>query len=182
MRVITGTARGRRLESPKGVDTRPTSEMVKEAVMSMIQFELEGVSFLDLYAGCGQMGIEALSRGAHRCVFVDNSREACELIRRNLEHTGFLPASLVAMTDANVWLKTARGPFDIAFVDPPYAQEGIEKTLSRLSEVMRENGIILVECPDKTPTPQKAGKFMLKREYKYGKTKIARYEAVFESE
>ena len=176
MRVITGTAKGRKLESPKGADTRPTSEMVKEAVMSMVQFELEGTSFLDLYAGCGQMGIEALSRGAHRCVFVDNSREACELIRRNLENTKFLSSSLVAMSDVNTWLKTARGPFDIAFVDPPYEQEGIEKILTRLSDLMRESGIILVECPLKTMVPEKAGAFCLKREYQYGKTKIARYE------
>ena len=176
MRVITGTAKGRRLEAPKGADTRPTSGMIKEAVMSMVQFEIEGTSFLDLYAGCGQMGIEALSRGAHRCVFVDNSREACELIRRNLEHTGFLSSSLVAMSDANTWLKTARGPFDIAFIDPPYEQEGLAKTITRLSELMRESAVILVECPLKTPMPQKSGAFELKREYRYGKTKIVRYE------
>jgi len=178
MRVITGIARGRKLESPKGEKTRPTSEMVKEAVMSMVQFEIEGANFLDLYAGCGQMGIEALSRGAHRCVFVDNSREAAELIRRNLEHTRFTSSSLVATADVNTWLKTARGPFDIAFIDPPYEQNTLAKTLERLSPLMRESGIILVESPLKTQMPESVGNFTLQREYRYGKTQIARYEVV----
>ena len=178
MRVITGIARGRKLEPPKGTNTRPTSEMVKEAVMSMIQFEIEGANFLDLYAGCGQMGIEALSRGAHRCVFVDNSREAIELIRRNLDHTRFTSSSLVATSDVNIWLKNARGPFDIAFIDPPYEQETLAKTLERLSPLMRDSGIILVESLLKTAMPERAGNFTLRREYRYGKTKITRYEAV----
>ncbi|MCL2069164.1 MAG: 16S rRNA (guanine(966)-N(2))-methyltransferase RsmD [Oscillospiraceae bacterium] len=176
MRVITGSARGRKLESPRGTDTRPTSEMVKEAVMSMIQFEIEGCSFLDLYAGCGQMGIEALSRGAHKCTFVDSSREACVLIRRNLEHTGFLPPSLVAQSDVQTWLRTARGPFDIAFIDPPYNQAVTAGFLERLAELMRDSGIILIECDNREDMPSTAGKLSLIREYKYGKTKIVRYE------
>ena len=176
MRVITGIAKGRKIEPPKGAGIRPTSEMVKEAVMSMIQFEIEGTSFLDLYAGCGQMGIEALSRGAHRCVFVDSSSKACDLIRRNLEHTGFLSSSLVVTSNAGNWIKTARGPFDIAFIDPPYGHDGLEKIITRLSEIMRESGIILVECPIKSAMPETAGAFSLKREYRYGQTKIARYE------
>jgi len=176
MRVITGTARGRKLETPKGLDTRPTSEMVKEAVMSMVQFEIEGVNFLDLYAGCGQMGIEALSRGAHRCVFVDNSQEACALIRRNLEHTGFLSASLVVNSDAEAWLRTARGPFDIAFIDPPYGKGVAPSFLERISSLIRENGKVFIECDSRESLPEHAGCLRLKKEYQYGKTKIARYE------
>ena len=176
MRVITGTARGRKLIPPSGNDTRPTTEMVKEAVMSMIQFETPGAVFLDLFAGSGQMGIEAISRGARHCIFVDQSRAACELVRKNLENTKFTAQAKVVTSDASLWVRGATGPIDIAFIDPPYGEGLPQQLLPGLAEIMRENGIILVETGKEEKLPEKAGEFLLVREYIYGKKKISRYE------
>ena len=175
MRVITGTARGVRLEPPEGTDTRPTSELVKEAVMSMVQFEMEGSIFLDMFAGCGQMGIEALSRGARRCIFIDNARKSCELVRRNLTRAKLSDRAQVVMADSLSWLRTAAGPVDIAYVDPPYGQGIAKGALSALAEIMSESGVILVETDYRDELPREAGEFSLAKEYRYGKIKISKY-------
>ena len=100
MRVISGSARGRRLKELQGMDTRPTTDKVKESLFNIIQFEIEGRSVLDLFGGTGQLGIEALSRGAERCTFVDARREAAALIRENLKATGLEKAGRVGQGDA----------------------------------------------------------------------------------
>ena len=120
MRVITGTARGRKLQTPAGTAVRPTSDMVKEAVFSIVQFEVEGARVLDLFAGSGQMGIEALSRGARSCVFVDNAKNSLAAVRENLRSCNLTAHAKVMAGDALVFLREYRGePFDIAFLDPP---------------------------------------------------------------
>lgn len=175
MRVITGTARGRKLAAPPGFDTRPTSELVKEAVFSMIQFDVEGARVLDLFAGSGQMGIEALSRGAHSCVFVDNAKAAHQALAENLGSTGFSSSARVVRSDALTFLQSTKGPFDIAFLDPPYQQVPLASILPILAENMRESGIILCETGAREDTPESAGLFVKYREYRYGKTKITQY-------
>jgi 16S rRNA (guanine(966)-N(2))-methyltransferase RsmD len=177
MRVITGSARGRKLSAPPGLETRPTSELVKEAVFSMIQFEVEGARALDLFAGTGQMGIEALSRGAQSCVFVENSRQALAALAVNIENTGFAGQSRIMRADALSYLKSAAGPFDFAFLDPPYQAGLLEDALPLVAAIMRESGIIICETDTSREIPETAGAFIKYREYRYGKTRIAQYRA-----
>ena len=122
MRVITGTARGRVLKTLEGEDVRPTTDRVKEAVFSIIQFEIEGRRVLDLFAGSGQLGIEALSRGAASATFVDMSKDSLSAVKYNLEHTKLGDNAKVVQTDALSFLKLTKDKFDIVFLDPPYAR------------------------------------------------------------
>lgn len=175
MRVITGTAKGRRLQTPPGLETRPTTEVAKEAVFSMIQFEVEGAEVLDLFAGCGQMGIEALSRGAKSCVFVDSAKTCQQVQRQNLSHTGLARRARVVAGDAASYLKTAAGLFDIVFMDPPYGQGIAAAALPLAAEVTRENGVILCEHERGDDLPEQAGKFVRQKQYRYGKTMVSLY-------
>ena len=122
MRVITGIARGRRLKEPQGLETRPTTDRVKEGIFSSIQFEIEGRRVLDLFGGTGQMGIEALSRGAAHCTFVDLRKEAVGIIRENLKLTGLEGQATVVQRDALAFLTRCREKYDVIFLDPPYAR------------------------------------------------------------
>lgn len=175
MRVITGSARGTRLEAPAGESTRPTSDMAKEAIFSILQFELEQAVVLDLFAGSGQLGIEALSRGAKTAVFVDTSREAQEIIRRNLAQTKLSAASRVAAMDAKAFLAGTAERFDMAFLDPPYGQDLIGQVLPLLAEKMRGTGVIVCETERNETLPESAGEFQVHRVYRYGKAKITTY-------
>ena len=123
MRIITGSARGAVLTTLEGEATRPTSSKVKEAIFSSIQFDLEGRRFLDLFAGSGQMGLEALSRGAEKAVMVDNSREAIEIMKANAQKTHLYQKTSILCMDFQQYIRSARGKiqFDIVFLDPPYA-------------------------------------------------------------
>ena len=175
MRVNTGSARGRKLEAPQGLETRPTSDMVKEAMFSIIQFEVEEAMVLDLFAGSGQLGIEALSRGAKFAVFVDASREAQEVIRANLQSTGLAQKSRVAAMDALGFLKSTGDRFSIALLDPPYQKGLLDEALPLLAGKMEEDGVILCESEKNEALPTKAGAFSLYKEYRYGKKKITVY-------
>lgn len=175
MRVITGSARGRRLNTLEGLDVRPTTDQVKEAMFSIIQFEVEGAMVLDLFAGSGQLGIEALSRGARFAVFVDQSRKAQEVIRENLQHTGLAKQSRVAAMDAIAFLQSTKETFDIALLDPPYRTDLIEKALPLLAEHMSPGGVILCETAKEETLPEEAGAFRKKKEYRYGKIKLTAY-------
>ncbi len=169
MRVITGTARGRRLIPPEGSQVRPTPDRVKEALYNIIQFEVEGRSFLDLFAGSGQIGIEALSRGAARAVFVDASKESAAVVQKNLQITGFGSRAQVYQTDALDFLRRYDGRFDLAFLDPPYHSGLLEAVLPALSQRMNRGGAILCEHPQDEELPQEAGGFRAVRSYRYGK-------------
>ena len=124
MRIVTGTAKGRALETLEGELIRPTGAKVKEAVFSALQFDIEGRSFLDLFAGSGQMGLEALSRGARRAVFVDSSKDAIDLVKRNAKKTGLFDASHFLVSDFRSYIRKASGKesFNIIYIDPPYKE------------------------------------------------------------
>ncbi len=175
MRVITGIARGRKLAAPPGLDTRPTSDMVKEGIFSSIQFEIEGAMVLDLFAGSGQMGIEALSRGARFCVFGDISRQAQQVVLQNLTATGLQKQARVVAMDAFDLLRTTTDQFDIAFVDPPYGQGVVSKILVALAGRMSSSGVIVCETQKGENLPEQAGDFALYRQYRYGKTMVTVY-------
>lgn len=169
MRVITGIARGMRLESPEGNDVRPTSEKTKEAVFSTLQFCIEGRRILDLFAGSGQLGIEALSRGAEKCVFTDAAQTSVDIVKRNLQKTGLAARSVVCRTDYASFLRSTKEVFDIAFIDPPYKAGVAEDALTLTAAVMSEFGTIVVEHPPEVALPEKVGGFCVYRTYKYGK-------------
>lgn len=176
MRVITGSARGRVLETLKGGDiVRPTTDKVKEAVFSSIQFELEGRDFLDVFAGSGQMGIEALSRGAKSATFVDSSKQAVAVIERNLKVTNLQPFATVVQADSLRYLCNITKKFDIAFLDPPYQTGILQEALPIIAQIMKKTGVIICESALNDKILQKYYKFTLDRERTYGKIKVSTY-------
>lgn len=177
MRIIAGTKRGKALLSPKGDGVRPTTNMVKESVFNILQFGIEGRRFLDLFAGSGQMGLEALSRGAREAVFVDSSRESARLIEKNIAAAGFEDRSRVMAADFEGYLKTARDSFDIAYIDPPYRDGLMERALELTAERMAPGGVILCEHGSKEILPERAGEFIKRRVYRYGRTCVTAYRA-----
>lgn len=176
MRVITGSARGRRLKELEGLETRPTTGKVKEALFSVIQFDIEGRRVLDLLAGTGQLGIEALSRGAECAVFVERRRDALQVIRENLEACGMTDKARVVNGDAMSYLKSGE-KFDLIFLDPPYASGLLEQALEEIVrfDICRRHGIIVAESAADKTLPPLAGPYALYREYRYGKIKLTVY-------
>lgn len=174
MRVITGTARGRKLKTLEGLDTRPTTDMVKESVFNIIQFDVEGRRFLDLFAGTGQMGIEALSRGAKYATFVDQGKAAVTCIRENVKLTGFADSCEIMQTDAMAFI-TRCGKYDVVFLDPPYKSNLLDKVLARIAEfdILTDGGIIVCESPVEKELPELPVPYKLKKNYRYGKIKIS---------
>lgn len=174
MRVITGKAKGVRLEAPAGERTRPTSERSKEAMFSMIQFEIAGRRVLDLFAGSGQLGIEAVSRGAVRAVFVDSSREAVEVIRKNLNKAKAEPFCEVIFVDWASYLNRCKERFDLVFLDPPYALGAVPKALVELTrrKLLIHGALILCETGSSEDVFGKNQKlaegFELRRQVKHG--------------
>ena len=177
MRVITGTARGRRLKEPVGLETRPTADRVKEAIFSSIQFEVEGRKVLDLFGGTGQMGIEALSRGAAHCTFVDLQKQAVGIIRENVNSTGFADQSTVIQGDALAFLSRCREKFDLIFLDPPYDSGLLEKAMELIAtiDIVSENGIIVCENGSNSVWPVVEEPYRMQKEYRYGKIRTALY-------
>ena len=172
MRVITGKARGTVLKAPDGMKTRPTADRVKEALFSIIQFDIPNATVLDLFAGSGQLGIEALSRDAKLAVFVDEQSKVCKLITENLNKTKLEKFSRVICCDYEFFLKNCHEKFDIVFLDPPYAENFLENALFLITEIdiLQSGGIIVTERP--------AGKDLLfdfpgyvrSKDYKYSNT------------
>ena len=177
MRVIAGTARGVRLKTLPGADvTRPTVDRVKEGMFSALQFLLPGARVLDLFAGSGQLGIEALSRGAAQCVFVDENRAAVRVVQENLRAAGLLDRAQVVCSTAQGYLAAAGGPFDILLLDPPYRHGAIKALLPQLGPVMAGGGVALCETEREAQLPQRAGALVLKKQYRYGTVLVSRYE------
>ncbi len=177
MRVITGKARGVALKTPEGLQTRPTTDRVKEALFSILQFDIPGKAVLDLFGGTGQLGIEALSRGAKSAVFVDMGEPACRLIRENLRRTKLEGEAKVVRSDYLAFLRTAKGNFDIIFLDPPYAEVFLENALKCISEIdiLADGGIIVCELPLGKTLPGEYPGLSRSKDYKYGKTVITLY-------
>ena len=177
MRVITGKARGVQLKTPEGMKTRPTTDRVKEALFSIINFDIPGAKVLDLFGGTGQLGIEALSRGAKSAVFVDAGEPACRLIRENLKRTKLDQQGRVIRGDYLDFLKRNREQFDIIFLDPPYAEVFLENALKCITEIdiLQSNGIIVTERPLDKELPWEYEGYQRSRDYKYGKTLLTVY-------
>ncbi len=175
MRIITGCAKGIKLETLAGDNTRPTSERVKEAVFSMLQFDIEGRDVLDLYAGSGQMGLEAVSRGAKSATFIDKSKEAAAVIAKNIEKTRLSDSCKLLCSDVNDYIKAFSGrvKYDIVFIDPPYALRAVSTTIKALVDatMLKDTTIIVAESEEPDifeKNPELKEKFEILRCTKYG--------------
>ncbi len=176
MHVITGLAKGKKITTIEGTEVvRPTPERVKEGIFSAIQFEIEGRSFLDLFAGSGQLGIEALSRGAEFAVFSDENPEAIKHITKNVESTGFLEKSKIIKGDYLYALSLLNTKFDFIFLDPPYSSGLLIKSLENIFPYLKDTGTVLCEHPFNQEMPQKIAGLVFKKMYKYGKVCVTTY-------
>jgi 16S rRNA (guanine(966)-N(2))-methyltransferase RsmD len=177
MRVITGSARGIQLKTPEGMVTRPTTDRVKEAMFSIIHFDIPGAKVLDLFGGTGQLGIEALSRGAKSAVFVDAGEPACRLIRENLKRTKLEQQGKVVRSDYLAYLERTNEQFDIVLLDPPYAEVFLENALNKITEIdiLRTGGIIVAERPLGKELPWEFQGYERSKDYKYGNTLLTIY-------
>lgn len=177
MRVISGIAKGISLKTPEGMATRPTADRVKEALFSILQFDIPCKRILDLFGGTGQLGIEALSRGADSCVFIDEREDACKLIKENLKRTKLEHKAKVIRCDYLQYLKETADRFDIILLDPPYAEVILENSLNLITEIdiLQSGGIIVTERPLGKVLSFEFEGFNRSKDYKYGKTLITLY-------
>lgn len=177
MRVVSGTARGTRLTALPGEDiTRPTVDRVKEGMFSALHFALPGARVLDLFAGSGQLGIEALSRGAAGCVFLDQDRRAVQVIADNCKAAGVFERSRVAQGEARAFLANTRERFHIVLLDPPYHQGTLEDILPAVANVTEPGGTVLCESELSASLPDECGGLQKKKQYRYGTVLVTRYE------
>ena len=178
MRIITGKAKGIRLKTLEGDTTRPTAERVKEAVFSMIQFDIEGRSVLDIFAGSGQLGLEALSRGASQATFVDKSRDAISIIKDNVQKAGFASQSEIYQSDYLDFLRRfGSKKFDIVFLDPPYALKMYNPALKAMldKDVLKPTSLIICESGEDAIFDGDSAlekKFTVEKTSKYSRTVI----------
>lgn len=175
MRIIAGEWRGRRLETREGMDVRPTPERVKEALFNILQFQLEGRRVLDLFAGSGQLGLEALSRGAAEAVFVDESRDSAAVVKRNIASLKAEAKTRLYQTDFAAFLMRRQEPFDIVFLDPPYRSGKLEAALPLAAAITNPGGTIIAEHPTDEELPDEAGDFRKGKSYRYGKIYLTVY-------
>jgi 16S rRNA (guanine966-N2)-methyltransferase len=172
MRVIAGTARGRRLAAPKDPQTRPISDKVKESLFGSIGERIVGARVLDLYAGSGAIGIEALSRGAAAATFVERGRPALSAIRENLVRTGLADRAVVESRAVETFLdSTADGPWDVVVLDPPYAERTLDVPLDRLRAHLAPRALVVVKHFWRTPMPTDTG-FAVTRSRRFGETAL----------
>ena len=177
MRVITGSARGKHLKELPGMDTRPTTDRVKEGLFNVIQFDIEGRRVLDLFAGTGQLGIECLSRGAASCDFVDSAPAAMKIVRDNVAACRLTDRAAFHQKDFFAFLNGVRGKYDLIFLDPPYASGALERALEKITaiDIVSGNGIIICESPVEHILPELPGEYQKTGEYRYGKIKVTLY-------
>ena len=177
MRVITGTARGRKLKTLEGLDTRPTLDRTREALFNILQQRVRDARVLDLFAGTGQLGIEALSRGAQRAVFVDRRTDAVKLIRENLALTRLEEGAQVVCGDSMAYLNALREKFDLIFLDPPYADDLLERAVAHIArfDILAPDGIMIAESPAEKELPKLSALYRVAREYRYGRIKVTLY-------
>lgn len=189
MRIITGSAKGTKLFSLEGEDvTRPTAERAKEAIFSMIQFEIEGRRVLDLFAGSGQLGLEAMSRGAAYAMFVDSSREAMAIVKKNAEKTRFFSECGYLVSDYRSYLRKASGKerFDVVFLDPPYKSEMLCEALLRLHEgkIAKETGFCVCETDNEElilGNAEVTSKYEIIKNNGYGRVRIMLLRPIYEN-
>lgn len=175
MRVITGSLKGKRLTSPDGRDVRPTPDRVKEGLFSALHFDLEGRRVLDLFAGSGQLGIEALSRGAASAVFVDSSPSSVKIINKNIADCHLEAKARVVQSDYSSFCAASRDTFDYVFLDPPYDAGLLIPAVKAVLPLMSDYGAIICEHPPEVKLEEIIGGFCVDRTYRYGKVLVTVY-------
>ncbi len=176
MRVIAGTARGRRLKELQGMDTRPTTDKVKESLFNIIQFEIQDRKVLDLFGGTGQLGIEALSRGSRHCTFVEMRRDALALLKENLKTVNLQDQARVVQGDAIAFLTSCKEKFDVILLDPPYHTDLMDRAVESILrfDILAEHGIMVCEtAADRELPPLPEELFEPGRSYRYGQIKLS---------
>ncbi len=178
--MISGEAKGHKLKTVKGNSTRPTSDRVKESLFNIIAGSVAGACVLDLYAGTGNLGIEALSRGAKEAVFVDRCRECADVINENLVRTRLLELSTLIVNDVDIAIErlSAEGRrFGVVFLDPPYNKNFVEKTLNYIekSDIILNGGLVVAEHDINDTVPEETGFIKLLRSERYGDTVLSFY-------
>lgn len=173
LRIITGTAKGKKLKTLEGEATRPTSERIKEAIFSAIQFDIEDRRVLDLFAGSGQMGLEALSRGAGSVMFIDSAREAIDIVKENARAVGFFDKSKYLVSDYRNYIRKASGrdKFDLVFIDPPYAMQCCAEAAKKLAEsgMLAGGAIVVLESGEEEIDLSALTSFEVMKSTHYGK-------------
>lgn len=177
MRIISGKARGTKLYTLEGENTRPTLDRVKESIFNIIQNEIEGAKILDLFAGSGAIGLEFLSRGAEKAVLCDKSKDAINIINKNVEKTHMEAQVQVYNTDfENCLEKIKKEQFDIIYLDPPYATEYIKKSLEKIINlnIAKEESLIIIETDDEPRILKEIGNIDIEivDKRKYGRATI----------
>lgn len=175
MRVVAGSARGIQLQTLEGENTRPTIDRVKEGMFSAVQFLLPGAAVLDLFAGSGQLGIEALSRGAARAVFVDENRAAVDVVIQNLKTAGLFKQARVTQMEARQYLNGSNETFDLILLDPPYRRQMVHQLLPLLERRLNAGGVLLCETELEAALPDREGALLKKKDYRYGKILVTKY-------
>ncbi|MGH2331028.1 16S rRNA (guanine(966)-N(2))-methyltransferase RsmD [Thermoanaerobacter mathranii] len=183
MRIIAGKLRGRKIKSIEGNEVRPTADRVKESLFNILMNKIEGSVFLDLFAGTGNIGIEALSRGAQFCYFVDKSLKSVKCIRENVAELNLIPFAKILHRDVLKVIEIldqSNTKFDIIFLDPPYYQNLAEKTLIKLgkAKLLKRGGIIIAEHHKNDKVKETYGNLVKIRENKYGETILSFYKEV----
>jgi len=182
MRIISGISKGRRLITLKGNSLRPTSDRIKESIFNILGEEIKGTTVLDLFAGTGNLGIEALSRGAKKALFVEKAREALRMIHRNLLQCGFTEQAEVIPKEVNraiSLLETRKETFDLILMDPPYEKGWIQQTLMKLNRhaIYHEGSVLVIEHSRREPLPSKMGRWMIVKQRKMGDTILSFLQA-----
>lgn len=178
MRVISGQAKGRKLKAPKGFVTRPTSDRVKEAIFNVLTSKILGSYVLDVFAGTGGLGIEALSRGAEHAVFIEKNREAWLVVQDNLTITGFSNYAHIYLGEFSVILSRLKEKFDLVFLDPPYNQNLIQPAVSLILDLglLNNHGVIIIETNSKLKEVPESKEIYLIKESVYGDTAVLYYQ------
>ncbi|MGI6678762.1 MAG: 16S rRNA (guanine(966)-N(2))-methyltransferase RsmD [Dehalobacterium sp.] len=178
MRVISGDAKGRKLKAPKGLDTRPTSDRVKEAIFNVLAAKIPCSSVLDVFAGTGGLGIEALSRGAKLAHFIEKDRDAALIVKHNLLHTGLNAHAQVFQGDFTYLLGKLKEKYDLIFLDPPYHQGLVRQAVSLIIKhgLLKEHGVIIIETGTKEKELPQEEEIALVKESVYGDTSVLYYQ------
>ena len=175
MRIITGSARGKRLQTPEGLHTRPTSDRVKQSVFNIIQFDIEGRKVLDLFGGSGQLGLEAMSRGAASCVIVDGDRAAQKAIEANIKNCGFDRNCQLIKGDSFTFLqRQKKESYHLIFLDPPYGGELLNRAIAEICriDILAEGGIMVCESASVDVVAPVQAPYRVVKQYRYGHTDL----------
>ena len=181
MRVVAGSARGRKLKAPRGMETRPTADRVKESIFNVLSSRLIATRVLDLFAGTGSLGIEALSRGADHAVFVEDNPRVIQIIRENVEAAGFVEKATVLRREAIgaiAEFQRSGEKFDLAFADPPYQKGWVSRVMQAMAAgpILAPGGVLVLEHTRREPAPQLVGALVLSRQLTYGDTVVSLYQ------